>query len=345
MPERNGYIPGIPCALDATEPDPEGAVAFYSGLFGWECEDVMPPESETKYFVARLRGRDVAAVGSIEVAPQTATWNTHFWVDSADGTASKVREAGGSVLMEPFDIEPNARRKAICTDREGAAFCVWQAKSNRGAQLVNEPGTLVFNGLNTRHMGGAKSFYGSVFGWRTLTLDSGAEMWALPGYGDYLERDNPDLREQLAEMGGPGYEDVVASIDPIPDDRPDSPARLECHLRGRRPQRHRVEGHRARRHGDRPAPRSSLVQARLLPGPLDNHPGPPERDVQCEQVRAGEQGTRQLRITAAAPRRGRAAERPRQTALSDHAGRFDIEASGRPPSWDRSRPAERGGRG
>jgi predicted enzyme related to lactoylglutathione lyase len=224
MPERDGYIPGVPCALDATQPDPEAAVAFYSGLFGWECEDVMPLESEARYFVARLRGHDVAAVGSIEVPPQTATWNTYFWVDNADETASRVREAGGSVLMEPFDIEPEAGRKAVCTDLEGAVFCVWQAKKNTGAQLVNEPGTLVFNGLHTRDMEGAKSFYGPVFGWRTFTLDGGAEMWALPGYGDHLERDNPDHRKRLTEMGGPGYDDVVASIDPIPDDQPDPPA-------------------------------------------------------------------------------------------------------------------------
>jgi predicted enzyme related to lactoylglutathione lyase len=184
----------------------------------------MPPESEARYFVARLRGRDVAAVGSIEFAPQTATWNTYFWVDSADETAAKVREAGGGVLMEPFDIKPEAGRKAIFTDPAGAAFCVWQAKSNKGAQLVNEPGTLVFNGLNTRDVEGAKSFYGSVFGWQTLTLDSGAQMWTLPGYGNYLGRDSPDLPKRLAEMGGPGYEDVVASIDTIPDDQPDTPA-------------------------------------------------------------------------------------------------------------------------
>lgn len=66
MPERDGYIPGVPCALDTTQPDPEAAARFYSGLFGWECENVMPPEVEAKYFVARLRGRDVAAAGSIE---------------------------------------------------------------------------------------------------------------------------------------------------------------------------------------------------------------------------------------------------------------------------------------
>ena len=63
MPERDGYIPGVPCWIDTSQPDPEAAVAFYSGLFGWEFEDVMPPGSEGKYFIARIRGGDVAAVG------------------------------------------------------------------------------------------------------------------------------------------------------------------------------------------------------------------------------------------------------------------------------------------
>jgi uncharacterized protein len=225
MPERNGYIPGVPCWLDTSQPDPEAAVDFYRGLFGWEFEDLMPPGSEGKYFIARLRGGDVAAVGSIpEAAPAVAMWNTYVWVESADETASKVREVGGGVLMEPFDVM-GAGRMAVFTDPEGAAFCVWEAKEHRGARVVNEPGSLNFNGLNTRDVEGAKSFYGSVFGWTTLALDGGAEMWTLPGYGDYLERDNPDLRKQMAEAEAPqGFEDVVASIDPIPDDQPDTPA-------------------------------------------------------------------------------------------------------------------------
>jgi predicted enzyme related to lactoylglutathione lyase len=224
MPERNGYIPGVPCWVDTSQPDPEAAVDFYRGLFGWEFEDVMPPESEGRYFIARLRGGDVAAVGSIpEAVPQVAMWNTYVWVDSADDTASEVRAAGGAVVMEPFDVM-DAGRIAFLTDPEGAAFCAWQAKENKGAGIVNEPGSLNFNGLNTRDIEGAKSFYGSVFGWTTLALDGGAEMWTLPGYGDYLERDNPDLRKQTAEAGGPeGFVDVVASINPIPDDQPDTP--------------------------------------------------------------------------------------------------------------------------
>jgi uncharacterized protein len=225
MPERDGYIPGVPCWVDTSQPDPEAAVSFYSELFGWQFEDVMPPGSEGKYFTARIRGGDVAAVGSIpEGAPQMATWNTYVWVDSADDTAAKVREAGGSAVMEPFDVM-DAGRMAVFADPEGAVFCVWQAKEHKGARVVNEHGSLNFNVLNTRDAEGAKAFYGAVFGWQTLEIPGGFVGWTLPGYGDYLERDNPDLRKQVAEVGGPeGFEDVVASIVPIPDNQPDTPA-------------------------------------------------------------------------------------------------------------------------
>jgi predicted enzyme related to lactoylglutathione lyase len=222
MPERDGYIPGVPCWIDTSQPDPEAAVDFYAGLFGWEFEDVMPPESEGKYFMARLRGEDVAGVGSLpEAAPPMATWNTYVWVQSADQTASKVLDAGGKVLMEPVDVMDTGRM-AVFADPEGAAFCVWQAKAHRGAGVVNEAGSLNFNGLNTRDVENAKSFYGSVFGWHTLTLNGGAEAWTLPGYGDHLEQRTPGLRERMGEMGAPaGFEDVVANISPIADDQPD----------------------------------------------------------------------------------------------------------------------------
>jgi uncharacterized protein len=224
MPERDGYIPGVPCWVDTGQPDPEGVLDFYSGLFGWEFESSMPPGAEGKYFTAKVRGGDVAAVGSIPPGlPQIATWNTYVWVDSADETASKVRAAGGGVVMEPFDVMDSGRM-AVCTDPEGAAFCVWQAKEHKGARIVNEHGALNFNGLNTRDVDAAKAFYGSVFGWTTLDLGA-AEMWTLPGYGDYLERDNPGLRKLVAEMGGaPGFEDVVASINPIAAEQADTPA-------------------------------------------------------------------------------------------------------------------------
>ncbi len=223
VPERDGYIPGVPCWVDVNQPDPQAALRFYGGLFGWEFENVMPEGSEGKYFIGRLHGGDVAAIGSIpEGAPSTARWNTYIWVDSAEETASRVRDAGGAVVMEPFDVM-DAGKLAVLTDPEGVTFSVWQAKDHKGATVVNEHGSLNFNGLVTRNPEDAKAFYGAVFGWRTLALPGG-EMWTLPGYGDHLEERTPGLREQVARMGGPeGFIDVVASLNPIADDDPETP--------------------------------------------------------------------------------------------------------------------------
>ena len=222
MPERDHYIPGVPCWVDTSQPDPDAAVEFYRGLFGWEFEDTMAPGSGAHYYIAHVGGGDAAAVSSIpEGAPPMAMWNTYIAVADADAAAAKVREAGGTVMTEPFDVG-DAGRMAVVADPEGAVFELWQAKQMPGATVVNEPGSLTFNGLNTRDVAGAEAFYGAVFGWRTLYLGSG--MWSLPGYGDDLERDNPDLRKMLAETGGPpGFEDVVASIAPIAEGDTDTP--------------------------------------------------------------------------------------------------------------------------
>jgi predicted enzyme related to lactoylglutathione lyase len=240
MPLRNGYIPGVPCWVDVSAPDPEAAQDFYGGLFGWEFEDVMSGQSDGKYFVARGEARgssifdlsgemhagDVAAVKSIPpAAPPRAMWNTYFWVDNADEAAAKVRDAGGDVVTDPFNFM-DACQLAVCTDPEGAAFGVWEAKGHKGARLVNDPGALVFNALNTRDAEAAKSFYGSVFGWATGPIGGGSEGWTLPGYGDWLEREHhPNLRRQMSDAGAPeGFEDVVGAIIPIGDDQPDTPA-------------------------------------------------------------------------------------------------------------------------
>lgn len=223
MPERDGYIHGVPCWVDTTQPDPEAAAAFYRGLFGWEIEDAMPEGSESRYLVARLRGGDVAAVSSQpEGAPAEAVWNTYIWVENAHDAAAKAREAGGSVLSEPFDVM-DAGRMAMLADPDGAVFCVWQAREHRGARIVNEPGSLNFNVLNTHSRQAAQRFYGAVFGWTTLDLGTG-EFWALSAYGDYLETLTPGVRERTAELGAAGFEDVVAAIAPVASDDPDEPA-------------------------------------------------------------------------------------------------------------------------
>ncbi|MGH9192701.1 MAG: VOC family protein [Acidimicrobiales bacterium] len=214
--ERDGYPPGVPSWVDTAQPDPEAAVRFYGGLFGWEFEYRMPADSPGRYFVAQLQGRDVAAVGSQpEDWPPAAVWNTYVWVDSADATATRVKDAGGMVLMDPFDVL-DAGRTGVFADPEGAVFCLWQADQHRGAELVNHPNTWNWSDLSTRDPAGAAAFYGAVFGWEadTAALEAmGFTFWRLPGYGDFLEVRDPDLRRRQADAGAPpGFEDAVASL-------------------------------------------------------------------------------------------------------------------------------------
>jgi predicted enzyme related to lactoylglutathione lyase len=122
--------------------------------------------------------------------------------------------------MAPFDVT-DAGRMAVFSDPEGAVFCVWQAGKHRGAQVVNENGSLNFNNLNTRDVVTAKAFYGDVFGWGTLELP-GFQAWSLEAYGDRLEQRDPGLRERMGTFGAPkGFENVVAALVPLGDDQPD----------------------------------------------------------------------------------------------------------------------------
>ena len=149
MSTREDYPAGVPCWVDTSQPDPVDAARFYSGLFGWQTEDAMPPDAGSSLLHGPhrrpRRGRDLLAVPG---APPQAVWNTYIRVESADDAAARVREAGGRVLSEPFDVF-DAGRMGAFADPEGAVFCVWQPGSHRGSAAVNEHGAVNFNNLHT----------------------------------------------------------------------------------------------------------------------------------------------------------------------------------------------------
>jgi uncharacterized protein len=202
MSERDAFEPGVPCWVDTWQPDAEAAAAFYTGVFGWECEDTMPADVPGQHFMCRLHGRDVAAIASRpQSAPPDPAWNTYVWVDDAAEAASRARAAGGTVLVEPFE-SLDGGRIAIVGDPAGAAIGVWQPGAHRGAQLVNEPGAWSMSALSTRDTEACKRFYGAVFGWETETFDLGdaqMAMWKLPGYVGG-EPQQPVARDVIATM-------------------------------------------------------------------------------------------------------------------------------------------------
>jgi predicted enzyme related to lactoylglutathione lyase len=207
MSERDDYQPGVPCWIDTLQPDPDGAMAFYAQLFGWEFAGPgdMPGDPAGRYFVARLRGRDVAGVGSPPpgTPPPARAWNTYVHVASADEAARAARSAGGAVLAQPFDAPP-AGRVAVLADPAGAVLCAWEPGVRKGAQLVNEPGAWAMSHLTSPDPERAAAFYGAVFGWTTETFGEGpgaVTLFRLPGYVGGEPR-QPVSREVVATMSG-----------------------------------------------------------------------------------------------------------------------------------------------
>ena len=161
MPEFTDYPPGTPTWVDLGTSDVAAAARFYSDLFGWEAEDLG--EQAGHYTMMRLRGRYVAAVSPLMSEMQPVAWSTYLATADADATARTVKEAGGTVVSEPFDVFDSGRM-AVFLDPTGAAILAWQARGHTGAQLANEPNTWVWSDLYTPDLEASKRFYSAAFG-------------------------------------------------------------------------------------------------------------------------------------------------------------------------------------
>jgi hypothetical protein len=167
MSRRTSYAPGTPCWVELSTPDIDAAIGFYSGLLGWEVPEQPPEIAEATggYRRATLDGADAAGMMQFMQEGQVPAWATYVSVEDADATAAAVREAGGSVIVEPMAVM-DLGTMAVFSDPGGAVFGAWQPGSFAGAGVVNEPGALSWNELNTRDAEGASAFYGAVFGWQ-----------------------------------------------------------------------------------------------------------------------------------------------------------------------------------
>ena len=209
MSERDGFQPGVPSWVDNLARNPRRQTDFYGALFGWEFTGpgAMPGDPPGEYFVAQLRGREVAGIGSLPLGGVLEpAWNTYIVVEYVDCAAQDVEAAGGKVLAGPFDAPPAGRIAAVA-DGAGAPFGIWQPDARQGAELVNEPSAWSMSALNTPDLDDAAEFYRAVFGWETMPFQLGefeVTMFRLPGYvGGTPEQPVPrDVVATMAPLAG-----------------------------------------------------------------------------------------------------------------------------------------------
>jgi predicted enzyme related to lactoylglutathione lyase len=167
MGKRESYEPGTFCWVDLATTDPAGAKAFYTGLFGWEAEDVPAGEAGT-YTLLRLDGDEVCGLYGMDAGRREGGvpphWLSHVSVEDADAVVSRARELGGTVHGEVSDVGEYGRF-AVVEDPSGAMLVAWQTGVNGGARRVNDPGCMTWNELQTRDPRTTAAFYAELFGW------------------------------------------------------------------------------------------------------------------------------------------------------------------------------------
>jgi predicted enzyme related to lactoylglutathione lyase len=152
---------GTPCWVDLGA-DVQQAATFYRALFGWQVEQLQPPEMG--YWGCTLDGRRVAGLGTKQDDSQPSAWTTYLGTDDADDTVARVKAAGGQVLVEPMDIAEEGRM-AIAVDPAGAVFGIWQSGRHTGVEVANELGAITWNENMTGDFEGNQKFYADVFGY------------------------------------------------------------------------------------------------------------------------------------------------------------------------------------
>jgi uncharacterized protein len=168
MGERSEYAAGTFCWSDLTTSDQAGAKAFYGGLLGWEADD-RPVQDGVYYSMQLLGGKPVAAIAPQPQQQRDAgvppLWNSYVSVQDADAVAERAKELGAAVHAPAFDVM-TAGRMAVIQDPQGAFFMLWQPREHIGAGLVNAPGALVWNELQSPDLDTSAAFYSDLFGWQ-----------------------------------------------------------------------------------------------------------------------------------------------------------------------------------
>jgi uncharacterized protein len=167
MTERTRYAPGTFSWSELSTTDQEAAKAFYGGLFGWQADD-MPIGDDGVYSMMQLEGTSVAAIAGQppeqRAAGAPAMWNSYVTVESADAAAGRAKELGANLHAPAFDVM-QAGRMAVIQDPQGAYVMVWEPREHIGAGLVNAPGALVWNELQSPDLDASAAFYAALFGW------------------------------------------------------------------------------------------------------------------------------------------------------------------------------------
>ena len=176
MEKINKHTANVFCWVDLATTDIEGAKKFYAEVLGWQITDV-PTGEGVFYTMFNKDGKQVCAAYAqdkqIRQQGIPPFWQSYVAVENVDAMVENATQAGGELVMSPFDVLDYGRM-AVIKDTAGAVLALWQAKQHIGAQLWNSPGAVCWNELYTNDLAKSEKFYNTLFGWTTRVVRGAA---------------------------------------------------------------------------------------------------------------------------------------------------------------------------
>lgn len=115
--------------IEINSPNASEAFDFYSAVFGWTKSEVDFGDMGV-YTMLHEAGNETPFAGIMELkGPEwegiPPHWMNYFHTDDIEATCEKIKQSGGKITNDPFEI-PGTGIVAMCVDAHGAAFSLLQ---------------------------------------------------------------------------------------------------------------------------------------------------------------------------------------------------------------------------
>lgn len=132
MPAHERALPGEVCWHELVAEDPDRALAFYAGLFGWARSGQHDMGPLGRYALFGCGGPDLGGVFKRPPGVPVSAWVYYFQVADVDRATECARQHGGEVLGPPMTI-PSGARVARLRDPQGAILAVHENPKPRAS--------------------------------------------------------------------------------------------------------------------------------------------------------------------------------------------------------------------
>jgi hypothetical protein len=152
---------GAPVWIDLATTDPDAAIAFYKGLFGWEAE------AFDKEWGLHNDGTLVAGLSrATKDSDRPPGWLVYLLSADVDSTSLAAHSNGGDVLSRHGEM-------IVVKDSTGAHVGAWNPGESSAYSFRDEVGAPVWHELHTSDYELAIEFYENVFEWEASAMPAG----------------------------------------------------------------------------------------------------------------------------------------------------------------------------